>query len=66
MDIAALSMAMNQSKVSNQASILVMKKMMDMQSNQAVALTDMLQTADVTKVQRAAQPHIGGNIDIKG
>lgn len=66
MNIAALSMAMNQSKVSNQAQILVMKQMMNVQANQATALTDMLQTVDTAKIQQIAQPHLGGTIDIKG
>ena len=66
MDIAALSIAMNQSQVNNQAQILVMKQMMNVQANQATALTDMLQTVDVAKIQQIAQPHLGGNIDIEG
>lgn len=62
MDIALLSMALSQSKVQQQASILVMKKTMGSAEEQGEALQKLMGT---TAIQRAAQPHLGGNIDLK-
>lgn len=66
MDIALLSMALSQGQVQQQASISVMKKAMDQAETGAEGLTKMIASADVQALQHAAQPHLGGNIDIKG
>lgn len=65
MDIAMLSMAMSQSQVKQQASILVMKQMMGTVQQQGEAFQNLLNSSSVTAIQQAAQPHLGGNIDIK-
>ncbi len=65
MDIALMSMALNQSKVQQQASMLVMKKAMGNAEQQGEALQQLLSTTNVQAIQHAAQPHLGGNIDVK-
>lgn len=66
MDIALLSMALSQGQVQQQASMSVMKKAMDQAETGADGLTKMMASADVQAIQHAAQPHLGGNIDLKG
>lgn len=65
MDIALLSMALSQGQIQQQASISVMKKAMDQAEGNADLLTKMLSEVDQQALQRAAEPHLGGNIDIK-
>ncbi|MBY0123443.1 YjfB family protein [Bacillus sp. S/N-304-OC-R1] len=65
MDIAFLSVALNQGQIQQQASISILKKAMDQGEGNADLLTKMLSEADVKAIQQAAQPHLGGNIDIK-
>jgi len=64
MDIAALSMGLSQMKVSQQASISVMKMAMDSAKGQVSDLTQMLE-ANTKMMEQSVSPHIGGNIDIK-
>ncbi|WP_066290400.1 YjfB family protein [Bacillus sp. FJAT-29937] len=66
MDIALLSMALSQGQVQQQASMSVMKIAMDQAETGADGLTKMMATADVQALQHATQPHLGGNIDLKG
>lgn len=57
MDIAKLSILMNQSQIKHQASLSVMKKTMDtaeLQSEQMIRMLEM-----------SVQPHLGGQIDMK-
>ncbi|WP_416147302.1 YjfB family protein [Salipaludibacillus sp. HK11] len=65
MDIAALSMAMSQGEVKNQASISMMKKAMRQAGEQVEAMDKLIDSANVQKMAQAAQPHLGGNIDVK-
>lgn len=62
MDIALLSMVMSQEKVMQQASMAVMKKAMGTAEQQA---GNLIATIDPIAIQQAAQPHLGGNIDLK-
>ncbi|WP_066192333.1 MULTISPECIES: YjfB family protein [Gracilibacillus] len=58
MDIAALSILMNQSQVQQQKDIALMSKAMDQveaQSNDMIKL-----------MESSVQPHLGGNIDLQG
>nr|WP_295975619.1 YjfB family protein [uncultured Bacillus sp.] len=64
MDIALLSMALNQGQIQQQATISVMKMAMGTAEQQGQALRDLLSTTDAAAIQRAAQPHLGGNIDV--
>lgn len=64
MDIAAMSMALSQSQVQQQASLSVMSKVMDQAHVNADFINKMMTGADVKALQHAAQPHLGGNIDI--
>lgn len=59
MDIAAMSMALSQSKVQQQASLALMKKTMNVTEANASDLIQMLS-------QSVAHPHLGGKVDIKG
>ncbi|QQZ10285.1 YjfB family protein [Heyndrickxia vini] len=65
MDIALMSMALSQSQVQQQASISVMKMAMGNAEQQGEALQKLLGTTDPSVIQHAAQPHLGGNIDLK-
>ncbi len=65
MDIAALSMAMSQGEVKQQASVSMMKKVMGQAGEQSEALKKLMESADVQKIEQAAQPHLGGSIDFK-
>ena len=64
-DIANLSIALSHSQVKDQASILIMKKMMGNVQQQGVAIQELLSSSNVQAIQHAAQPHLGGNIDLK-
>ncbi|MDQ0244750.1 hypothetical protein J2S09_002321 [Bacillus fengqiuensis] len=65
MDIALMSMALNQGKVQQQASISVMKMAMGNAEKQGEALQKLMSTTDAAAIQHAAQPHLGRNIDLK-
>ncbi|UOQ48283.1 YjfB family protein [Gracilibacillus caseinilyticus] len=58
MDIAAMSIAMNQANVKQQASISLMGKAMDQAETQSNSMIKMLESS--------MHPHLGKNIDIKG
>lgn len=62
MDIALMSMAMGQANVMQQASISVMKMSMNQATSQNMLLIQQMQTENL---QHAAQPHLGGSIDLK-
>ncbi|KAB7706548.1 putative motility protein [Bacillus aerolatus] len=66
MDIALMSIALSQGQVQQQASMSVMKKAMDQAEGNADFLNKMMGQADLQALQRAAQPHLGGSIDLKG
>lgn len=66
MDIALLSMALSQGQVQQQASLSIMKKAMDQAQGNADFINSMLGGADLQALQHAAQPHLGGTIDLKG
>ncbi|MCM3714651.1 YjfB family protein [Halalkalibacter oceani] len=65
MDIALLSMAMSQGQVQQQASMAVMKKALGNAEQQGEALQKLMGSADAAAIQHAAQPHLGGSIDLK-
>lgn len=65
MDIAFISMALSQSQVQQQASMSVMKMAMGIAEQQGEAIQRLMSTSDVTAIQHSAQPHLGGNIDLK-
>lgn len=65
MDIAFISMALSQSKVQQQASMSVMKMAIGITEQQGEAIQKLISTTDVTAIQHTAQPHLGGNIDLK-
>ncbi|TFD95801.1 YjfB family protein [Jeotgalibacillus sp. R-1-5s-1] len=65
MDIALLSMAMSQGQLQQNTSIALMKKQMGQAEQQGAALQELMSSADSLAIQHAAQPHLGGNIDIK-
>ncbi|MBP2242002.1 hypothetical protein J2Z40_002575 [Cytobacillus eiseniae] len=66
MDIALLSMALSQGQVQQQASISVMKKAIDQADLKVDFINQMMGGADLQALQRAAEPHLGGNIDLRG
>jgi len=65
MDIALMSMALSQGQVQQQASLSVMKMAMGDVKQQGEALHTLMGTTNATAIQHAAQPHLGGNIDLK-
>ncbi|ERN52140.1 YjfB family protein [Alkalihalophilus marmarensis] len=64
MDIALLSMALNQGQVQQQASMAVMKKAMGNAEQQGEALQKLMSSADARAIQQATQPHLGSSIDL--
>lgn len=65
MGIALMSMTLSQSQVQQQASMSVMKMAMGNAEQQGEAIQKLMSTTDVTAIQQAAQPHLGGNFDLK-
>lgn len=57
-----MSMAMSQANVMQQASVSVMKMGMDQASSQS---TQLIQQMQGQNLQQVAQPHLGGNFDMK-
>ena len=64
-DVALTSIALNQGQVQQQASLSVMKMAMGDAKQQGAALQELMGTTNVSAIQHAAQPHLGGNIDLK-
>ncbi|MCM3611973.1 YjfB family protein [Planococcus sp. MERTA32b] len=58
MNIAALSVALSQMNVRQEATVSVMKKSMDQAESTGDSIVKML--------EQSVQPHIGGSVDIKG
>jgi len=65
MDIALMSMSISQGKVQQQASLSVMKMAMGNAKQQGEAVKELISSFNVKALQQAAQPHLGGNIDLK-
>lgn len=63
MDIAALSVGMNQGSLQQNANIAVMKMAMDAGKVNAVGLIDMM--SQTKNMEMSVRPNLGGNIDIK-
>ena len=63
MDIAALSVALSQTKIQQQAGLSVMKMAMNLAEDN---MDNMVQTLHqiTTALEQAAQPHLGASIDI--
>jgi hypothetical protein len=57
MDIAALSVVLNQSQVQQEATLSVMKMTMNTAEDNSTTLTKML--------EQSVQPHLGSKIDLK-
>jgi len=66
MDIAKMSTTLNQAHIQQQASLSVMKKAMDQTEGNGEFIDKMLGDTDVQALQKAANPHLGASIDIKG
>ncbi|MFS0725888.1 YjfB family protein [Paenibacillus sp. 1P07SE] len=63
MDIAALSIAMNQSSIKQFATIATMKMAMNTANVNAEGTIDMLN--QMQAMAQSVQPHLGSSIDIK-
>ncbi|NIK78672.1 hypothetical protein FHS15_003818 [Paenibacillus castaneae] len=63
MDVAALSITLNQSSVKQAASLATVKTAMNTATNNAEGIVDLLKQAQA--VQQSAQPHLGGTIYLK-
>ena len=63
MDIAALSIVLNQNKVQEQAGLSVMKMAMDVASNQSDSLVS-LAGIETKTMESSVQPFLGANLDI--
>lgn len=66
MDIAALSMALSQMNVRQEASISIMKKTMNQAESDGQSVVKMLQDSSVILMEQSVRPHIGSQLDIKG
>jgi hypothetical protein len=65
MDIAALSIALSQASVRQEASFSIMKKTMDQAELNGDGGVKLLQSANVKAMEQEVQPHIGGTIDLR-
>ncbi|AFQ43482.1 hypothetical protein Desmer_1489 [Desulfosporosinus meridiei DSM 13257] len=64
LDIAAMSIILNQNKVQEQSSLAVMKMAMDVAANQSESIIAM--DGGMTKaMETSIQPFLGANLDIK-
>ncbi|WP_158736787.1 YjfB family protein [Alteribacillus sp. YIM 98480] len=63
MDIGAMSMAMSQGQVKQQASMSVMKQAMETGEQQGEFVDKMLDSSGGKAVQQAAEPHKGSSVD---
>ena len=66
MDIAALSMALSQMNVRQEATVSVMKKTMDQAESNGQSVVKMLQDSSVKVMEQSIRPHIGSKLDIRG
>ncbi|MEI2433623.1 YjfB family protein [Priestia megaterium] len=60
-----MSMSLNQGKAQQQASLSVMKMAVGNAKQQGEAVRELISSSNVKALQQAAQPHLGGNIDLK-
>ena len=65
MNIAALSMALSQASVRQEASVSLMKKTMDQAETNGNGMIKMLNDSSVKIMEQSVQPHIGSSIDLK-
>jgi hypothetical protein len=65
MEVAAMSMALSQSSVKQQASLSVFDKAMDQTETSSNGLIKMMQESSVKAMQQSVQSHLGSSIDIK-
>jgi hypothetical protein len=63
-DIAAVSMGMNQSKLQQDSSLAVMKMAMDTVKGQGEMAVQLLK-AQPQQMEQSVQSHIGSNLDIR-
>jgi len=64
MDIALMSMGLNQGKVQQQASLSVVKMAIGEVKKQGQNIQEMLGITSISAIQHAAQPQLGVKIDI--
>lgn len=66
MDIAALSMALSQMNVRQEASVSIMKKTIDQAESNGEGVVKMLKDSSLKTMEQSIQPHIGSQLDIRG
>ncbi|QGU00401.1 hypothetical protein SYNTR_1807 [Candidatus Syntrophocurvum alkaliphilum] len=64
MDVAALSISLNESKLKQSASVSVLKMAMDTATQNCEMLTELMD--NVKAMEQSVHPHIGGKIDVRG
>lgn len=62
MDIPGLSMALSQTKVQGDFSVMMLGKAMDLNETLGAGMVEMLDSA---AMENSVTPYIGGNIDIR-
>lgn len=65
MNVALFSMANSIGQVKQQASLSIMKKSLEQAEQSTEQLVKLMESADMAALQKLAEPHLGGNIDIK-
>jgi len=66
MDIAALSMALSQMNVRQEASVSVMKKTMDQAESNGQSVVKLIQDSSIKAMELSVRPHIGSQLDMRG
>lgn len=62
MDIPGLSMALSQTKVQGDFSVMMLSKSMDLNETLGAGMVEML---DAAAMENSVTPYVGGNIDIR-
>jgi hypothetical protein len=64
MDIAAMAMSLNQSKIQEAVSLSVFKMALGNKDNSANMVTLLMQQSSNNEMVTSVQPYLGGNLDI--
>ncbi|MDR7000990.1 YjfB family protein [Neobacillus niacini] len=65
MDIPLMSMLMSQGQLQQQVFVCVMRMTIGNVEQQGEAIQNLIGSTNAAQIQHAAQPHLGGNIDLK-
>lgn len=65
MDIALLSMILSQTQLQQQVNTSLLKQSLDVAEKQSETITQLMVDSSLQNLERVAQPHLGGQIDLR-